>query len=93
MNTFVFFSNIRKLGGLQSNHKICFFRNYCCSHKLLFSQKNQIIYFGVIFEYFSIYLYMLFFLRRLIKSKNDYNYLVLCPHVGNHVKDTGNSIS
>lgn len=61
--------------------------NYCLV------KKNQIIYFGVIFEYFSIYLYMLFFLRRLIKSKNDYNYLVLCPHVGNHVKDTGNSIS
>lgn len=78
INTFVFFfPNIRKLGGLQSTKRFAFFEIIVAAKNYCLVKKNQIIYFGVIFEYFSIYLYKLFFSRMLIKSKNDYNYLVL----------------
>lgn len=76
INTFVFFSNwvVYKV---TIRFASFFFEIIVAAINYCLVKKNQIIYFGVIFEYFSIYLYKLFFSRRLIKSKNDYNYLVL----------------
>lgn len=68
INTFVFFfQTYENWVVYKVTIRFAFFEIIVAAKNYCLVKKNQIIYFGVIFEYFSIYLYKLFFLKNVNK--------------------------